>query len=155
MARIPFKRSILAVTCLSGGCALTETEILEPDDVIVAEVQVVLTLAPNDDVSLDAWALLHRAHRPRGAQSLSGAEIEVLVDSSRVVRLWEQQDAGLCIAGHPRSWDLALASDTVCFRAEAARTPFAPGERLSVRITVPDGRVLTGFSRLPGLGSRC
>ena len=152
MGRIPFGRSALAATCLFGGCSLAETTIAEPEDIIVAEVQVVLTFA-DDDVSLDAWALLHRTHQPRGARSLSGAEVEVWADPSRAIRLEEQDSVGLCIAGNPLDRDslkIDLASDTVCFRAEAAPAPFAPGERLSARIVAPDGRVLTGVGRLPG-----
>ena len=139
---------------LSAGCALVEVTVAVPEDVIVAEVQVVLTLAPGgEEVSLTAWALLHRTYQPEGAPSTSGAVVEVSGNSRRVVRLEEQDSAGHCVAGHPLSPALIkveFSPDVACYRAEATPAPFAPGEMLSLEITAPDGRVLTGVSRVPG-----
>ena len=143
-----------ATLYLSAGCSLTDVAIAEPDDVIVAEVQVVLTLAPHtDELTLTAWALLHRTHQPEGAPSISGAVVEVSADPTRVVRLEEQDSVGICIAGHSLGRDtlkVEFSSDLACYLSEVTPSPFDPGEKLSVRITAPDGRVLAGVSRLPG-----
>lgn len=56
MAGVRFRRAMLGTTLyLAAGCALIEVTIADPEDVIVAEVQVVLTLAPDtDELSLTA-----------------------------------------------------------------------------------------------------
>lgn len=146
---------LLAITlCLAAGCALIEVTIAEPEDVIVAEVQAVVTLAPDtDEPTLTAWALLHRTHWPEGTPSLSGTVVEVSAAPGRVVRLEEQDSVELCIAGDPLgrdSLEVDLSPDAACYRTEVKPAPFAPGERLSVRIAAPDGRVLAGTSRVPG-----
>jgi len=145
---------LAAATCLPAGCALTEVAVAVPDDVIVAEVQVVLTLAPDtDEVTLTALALLHHTHRPQGAPSLSGAVVEVSAGPRRVVRLWQQRNLAGCIARDPLSPHVVTrhTRQAVCYRVEVTPAPFTAGEKLSLRITAPDGGVLTGVSRLPGV----
>ena len=149
--RLPF--ALAALLSPSAGCELTEVGIAEPEEVIVAEVQVVLTLAPDtDEMTLNAWALLHRTSEPEGAPSISGSMVEVSADPDRVVRLEEQDSAGLCIVADPLSPQSIKVdfSGAVCYLAEITPAPFAPGERLSLEIIVPNGRVLTGVSRVPG-----
>ena len=145
-----------AMSYLFTGCALTEVAVAVPDDVIVAEVHVVLTLAPDtDEVTLTAWAFLHRTHHPEGAPSISGAVVEVSADQRRVVRLWQQESLARCIFADwlsPHLIKVRFTRDAACYRAfEATPAPFSPGEKLSLRITAPDGRVLTGVSRIPGV----
>ena len=137
-----------------AGCSLTDVTIAEPDDLLVAEVQVVLTLAAdNRNVSLTAWALLHRTYLFGEAPSLAGAVVKVSADSRRVVRLEEQDSLSSCVGENPFLRDDEESEPSpgaVCYRAEAARSPFVPGERLSLEIATPDGRLLTGSSRIPG-----
>jgi len=147
--------ALAAATYLFAGCALTDVAVAVPDDVIVAEVQVVLTLAPDtDEVTMTAVALLHRTHHPEGAPSLSGAVVEVSAGPGRVVRLWRQPSVWHCIVRNPLSPyvpTFMFTRDVACFRVEVTPAPFTPGETLSLRITAPDGRVLTGVSRIPGV----
>ena len=154
MTGVRFTRPALAATLyLSAGCSLTEITIAEPQDVIVAEVQVVLTLAlDTDEVSLSAWALLHRTYQPEGAPSLAGAEVKVSADPGRVIRLEEQDSLELCVIENPLGRDSIkadFAPGAACYRAEATPAPFAPGEKLFLEVTAPDGRVLTGVSSIP------
>jgi len=155
MAGVRPGRAMLGGTlCLAAGCALIEVTIAEPEDLIVAEVQVVLTLAPDtDELSLTAWAVLHRTHWPEDTPSLSGTVVEVSAGPGRVVRLEEQDSVQLCIAEDPLARDsleVEPSADAACYQAEVNPAPFAPGEKLSVRIAAPDGRLLGGTSRVPG-----
>lgn len=148
--------ALAAVAYLSSGCALTEVAVAMPEDVIVAEVHVVLTLAQDtDEVSMTAQALLQRTHRPEGAASISGTEVEVSAGRPGwVVRLQEQESVARCVVADPLSpyvIQIEVTRDAVCYLAEFTPAPFAPGEKLSVRIATPDGRILTGVSRLPGV----
>ena len=142
-----------AAAFLSAGCSLTEVTIAVPEDVIVAEVQVVLTQAPHtDELTLTAWALLHRTYRPEWTPEISGAVVEVWADSERTVTLEEQDSLADCIALELIARDSIDVSslDAACYRVEVTPAPFAPGEKLFMSATAPDGRVLTGVSRLPG-----
>ena len=154
MAGLRFGRwASVAALFPSAGCSLTEITIAEPEDVIVAEVQVVLTQAPDtDELTLTAWALLHRTHQPEGTQDIAGAVVEVWADAERTVTLEEQDSLADCIALELIARDsIEISSlDAACYRIEATPAPFAPGEKLFVSIMAPDGRVLTGVSRLPG-----
>ncbi len=141
--------AVVAGALASAGCALTEVTVEMPEDVIVAEVQVVLTLPHDDDEpSLEAWALLHRTYQPEGAPSLSGAVVEVSGDGGNTIRLVEQDSVELCLL--PDTTEDFSSPDGACYRAEAAPAPFAPGEALSLQIRAADGRILTGAGMVPG-----
>ena len=141
--------AIIAVSLLAAGCELTEVQVELPEDVIVAETQVVLTLDHDDDeASLTAWALLHRTYQPEGAPSLSGAVITVSGEGQNTVRLVEQDSVELCLL--PDTVEDVSSDGAACYRAEATPAPFTPGEVLSLHIRAADGRVLTGTSRVPG-----
>ena len=141
--------AIVAVSLLAAGCELTEVEVELPEDVIVAETQVVLTLDHDDDeASLTAWALLHRTYQPEGAASLSGAVITVSGEGQETVRLVEQDSVDLCVL--PDTTEDFSTEGAACYRAEATPAPFTPGEVLSLHIRAADGRVLTGTSLVPG-----
>ena len=146
--------SLAATLCLSAGCSLTEVAIAEPEDVIVAEVQAVLTLAPDtDELTLTAWALLHRTYQPEGAPSLEGAVVEVSAESGPAIRIEERDSVELCVIDNPLSRDsleVEFAPDATCYRTRITPSPFVPGDRVSVKIIAPDGRVLTGTSLVPG-----
>ncbi|MCY4398681.1 MAG: hypothetical protein OXE96_04950 [Gemmatimonadetes bacterium] len=139
------------------GCELTEITVAQPEDVIIAEVQVVLTLDADGagDVSMSALALLHRTFQAGGSRKVRGATVRVTGQSGQVVRLVEQETASTCLI--PRDEELTIKGgvlepfdDASCYRADQAGSPFSPGEPLSMEVVVPDGRVLTGASRTPG-----
>ena len=158
-------RWLVAGALLSLGCELTEVTVVEPDDVIVAEVEVVLTLAPGDptDISLTALALLHRTRERDGSRKVAGATVRVSGESGAMVRFVEQDSAAACLVPREERRTTVFGNDSTvttrevipfdeasCYRAELSPAPFAPGERLSLEVTASDGRVLTGASRVPG-----
>ena len=141
--------AIVSVSLAAAGCELTEVTVELPPDVIVAEVQVVLTLDLEDDEpSLTAWTLLHRTYQPEGAPSLSGAVVTVSGEEGDTVRLVEQAGIEPCLL--PDTVEDFSSPGAACYRAEATPAPFAPGEVLSLQIRAADGRVLTGASLVPG-----
>lgn len=133
-----------------AGCELTEVELIRPDDLVVAEVQVVLTLEPGGlgdppRVRMAVPALLHKVH---GVDSgtLSGASVRISGEFGNAVALVEAE-LNECIAARYEEEYLGEGS---CYTAPAGTTPFAPGEELSVEVRAPGGQVLTGDSRIPG-----
>lgn len=139
----------IAVAVLAAGCELTEVTVELPDDVIVAEAHVVLTLDLEDDeASLASWTLLHRTYQPEEAASLSRAVITVSGERRNTVRLVEQDSVETCIS--PDTTEDFSSEGAACYRAEATPAPFASGEVLSLRVRAADGRVLTGAGIVPG-----
>lgn len=139
----------LAVAAVAG-CELTEVELLRPDDLIVAEVQVVLTLEPGGPgdpprVRMAVPTLLHKVH---GAASgtLSGASVRIAGEFGNVVALVEADLDECVVARYEREY----LGEGTCYTAPGGTTPFAPGEELSVEVGAPGGQVLTGESRIPG-----
>ena len=150
---------------LTQGCELTEITVAEPEDVIIAEVQVVLTLGPDGagDVSMSALALLHRTFQAGGSRKVQGATVRVTGQSGQVVHLAEQDSAAVCLRPREEVTTVIFENDSTetnrtviefddasCYRSDEVVAPFSPGEPLSLEIVVPDGRVLTGASRTPG-----
>lgn len=150
---------------LALGCELTEVTVFEPEDVIIAESQVVLTLAPDyaADISMTALALLHRTNERDGSRRVMGATVRVSGESGATVQFVEQDSAAVCLVPREEVRTTVFGNDSTvvirtvvpfneasCYRAELSPSPFAPGERLSLEITAPDGRVITGASRTPG-----
>ena len=157
--------ALAATSILALGCELTEVTVLEPEDVIVAESQVVLTLALDDatDISMTALALLHRTNELDGTRRVTGATVRVSGESGATVQFVEQDSASACLVPREEILTTVFGNDSTvvtrtvipfdeasCYRAELSPSPFAPGERLSLEVTAPDGRVLTGASRIPG-----
>lgn len=141
--------AIVAAALLAAGCELTEVTVELPDDVIVAEAHVVLTLDLDDDeVSMAAWTLLHRTYQPEDAPTLSGAVITVSGEGRDTVRLVEQDSLESCIL--PDTAEDFSPEGAACYRTEATPSPFAPGEVLALQVRAADGRILTAASPVPG-----
>ena len=79
--------------------------------------------------------------------------MRVSSESGTVVHLSEQDSGAVCLDPP------FLSGDTIpeyrfdlgsCYRARASPSPFLPGERLELEVAIPDGRVLTSASRVPG-----
>ncbi len=136
------------------GCELTEVTIAAPEDVIVAETLLVLELDPSGDgVTLDALAYLHRTQNLALDDEVADASVRVSGASGGVVQLAEQDGGALCLRLP------GLEGDTIseerygvgsCYRTRVSPSRFAPGELLELEIVIPDGRVLTAVSRVPG-----
>ena len=142
----------LAVAAATG-CELTETELIEPADAIIAESQVVVTLerggrgdpAEPPVVRMAATTLLHKLFgaRPGG---LDGATVRIAGESGAPV-VFVEVPGEECVARRDEREFLPEAS---CYVAPAATAPFAPGEALELEVRASGGQVLTGNSRVPG-----
>ncbi|MCE2397912.1 MAG: hypothetical protein J4F34_02535 [Gemmatimonadetes bacterium] len=137
-----------------AGCALLDVRIADPEDVIIAEVQVLLTHEWNGNgTSFEAGALLHRTFQREETPTLRGSTVVISEPTKGSVRLEERRDVEECVIPSPQGRDSIpgeLAPNAVCYRANVALSPFDPGDRLSLEITAPDGRVLVGSSLVPG-----
>ena len=137
-----------------AGCALIDVQIADPEDVIIAEVQVLLTHEWNGNgISFEAGALLHRTLQGEETPTLRGSTVVISEPTKGSVRLEERRDVEECVIPNPQSRDSIpgeLAWNAVCYRAEVMSSPFDSGDRLSLEITAPDGRVLVGSSLVPG-----
>ena len=137
-----------------AGCALLDVQIADPEDVIIAEVQVLLTHEWNGNgTSFEAGALLHRTFQREETPTLRGSTVVISEPTKGSVRLEERRDVEECVIPSPQGRDSIpgeLAPNAVCYRANVTLSPFDPGDRLSLEITAPDGRVLVGSSLVPG-----
>ena len=136
-----------------AGCALLDVQIADPEDVIVAEVQALLTHEWNGNgISFEAGALLHRTLQREETPTLRGSTVVISEPTKGSVRLEERRDVEECVIPNPQSRDTipgGLAWNAVCYRAKDTLSPFDPGDRLSLEITAPDGRVLMGAAWCP------
>ena len=150
--------ALVAALAVAAGCQLTEVTVSEPDDVVVAEVQVVLVLNHGDGgVSLRAVAFLHRTLGTGVAAPVEGATVRVSGASGAVVQLEATDSAAACLGPTGRGVIDGYIDDPpdldyygTCHRKVVATSPFAPGEVLQLQVLLPDGRALTGSSRIPG-----
>ena len=148
----------LLATASLLGCELTEVVIATPEDVIVSETYLVIDQGDGDGAgTLDAYAYLQRTLDYSKDPKVDGASVRVRGASGAEVLLDEQAAAAKCVAWE--LFEITEAGDTVdvepihagtCYRARIAPSPFAPGEELALEVRVPDGRILTSSSRMPG-----
>lgn len=141
----------------SAGCDLTEVSLADPEDVIIAEAHVILTLRsggpgdPGGRVEMAAPTLLHRTYGD-GPRSVPGAVVRIAGASGRVVQLLEGRPEDCVVLQDENPFDLRFdgGSGGTCYRAPPGVVPFAPGEELSLEVRAPGGQVLTAASRVPG-----
>ena len=139
------------VLILLGGCELAEVQTEPIPDLILAGVTVVLTVDPLDPSRVDtrASALITRFHREWEHEE-PGASVRIAGESGRVLQLAEVPDPlATCVTQLLGGFTRPTAGS--CHLAVAPAVHFAPGERLTLTVTLPDGGVLTGESRMPGL----
>lgn len=146
--------SVAGAALFATACEITEVTIAAPEDVIVAEVNVVLDLDPDGDrITLEALAYLHRTQNRSEEDEVSGARVQVSGASGGIVLLAEQDSGAVCLDPPFAIGDTLpeLRFDVgSCYRARVSPSPFSPGERLELEIVIPDGRTLTAVSRAPG-----
>ena len=150
-------RPALLAPLAFGACELAEVEIEPVPDLVVAAVSVVLTIDPVDPSRIDtrAFALLAVGGRQRYSRELEipGASVTIVGESGRSLRLREVSDplatcvTPLEIEGRTRTRPPAGS----CHVAAMPGAHFAPGERLSLTVELPDGGILRGESRMPGV----
>ena len=134
----------------AAGCELTEMELVQPADAVIAESQVVLTLGPTNpgDPPVARMAVPTLLHKLYGARpgGLSGASVRITGASGNAVALVEVERTA-CIALRR---DDEYVPEASCYVAPDGATPFAPGETLELEVRASGGQVLTGSSRVPG-----
>ena len=153
-ARAGVATVVLAAASALAGCALTEVGLVDPEDVIVAEAHVVLTLRPGGPgdpaggVEMTMPTLLHRTYGD-GPDVVRGAVVRVAGASGRVVQLVEGQDED-CLVARPGFRSTEYYRRGTCYGAPAGAVPFEPGEQVSLEVRTSGGQLLTAASRIPG-----
>ena len=125
---------------LLGACELQEVVTATAEDVVIAEVYI------RGDVQQQT-ALLHRTRQAGDSTApVPGARIEVTNPSGAVLVYQEAPDS-LCIEPRRDTRDVVLGT---CYASPAdQRFDINPGERYTLRVTLPGGGVLTGNTTVP------
>lgn len=137
-----------------GACELAEVEIEPVPELVVAAVSVVLTIDPLDPNRIDtrAFALVAVSERET-PREIPGASVTVVGESGRSLRLREVSNPLVtCVTqleGELKGLTRPPAGS--CHVAAMPGAHFAPGERLSLTVELPDGGILRGESRMPGV----
>jgi hypothetical protein len=132
--------ALVSVAGALAGCELTEVVIADAEDVVVAEFVLVAG-------SLEQVGILHRT---RGTDA-SGAPVDdavVEVHGADGARLrYHLAEAERCL----QRWRDDALERTACYESDLSLFgPFVrPGETYTLRITLPDGRTLTGATTMP------
>ena len=151
MLRIPALVALLGLT----ACELTEVTITVPEDVIIAQTNLVVELnREGSDNTLDVFAYLHRTINPRVERTVPGATISIASATDTVVLAETEEGVDCLYFVQLPPGDTLLTEHRrefgSCYRARITPSPFAPGDELSQVIATRDGRRLTGISRIPG-----
>ena len=148
---------LAAITLSVAGCDLTVVEILPPLNLVTARATVVITADPADPSRMETRML---AQLTRGSDVFDnlvpGASVRITGESGRSMELVEEVDPRSACATplpkeiadrHGAEARLHIGS---CYTAMASSAYFAPGEELSLMITMADGGILQGTTRIPG-----
>ena len=135
-----------------GGCQLADVEVAPSPEVIVARVTAVLTvddpLQPSR-LGTSVVALITRSDREL-SHEIPGATVRIAGEHGQSLRLEEVPDPrSTCITRLGNGFRRPPGGS--CHIGRMSPSPFAPGEQISLEVALPDGRLLTGASRLPGL----
>lgn len=131
--------ALLCSALAIAACELQEVSLAEPEDVVVAEV-VLRAYAARQH------AVLHRT---------IGTGVDVRVPEARI-EVQDESGATLVYTGAPDEVCFeGLDEDEVapgsCYATPRGETPAVlPGRRYTLRIELPDGRILTGTTTVPG-----
>ena len=147
-----FQVFVIPALFVFGGCKLTDVEIVPSPELVVAAVTVVLTvddpLQPSQ-AELSVVALITRSERSQSYE-IPGAKVRIIGEHGQSMLLQEVPDpVATCLAPHRRD-GARHPSGGSCYIGRVWPSPITPGERLSLEVALPDGRLLTGASRLPG-----
>ena len=148
MPRSPSQKGWATVAAMLaiGGCDLANVEVVVPvGDQVVVEASAVLTVDPTDASRSTTHLLAILTRYPDGerAHGVHGASVRITGESGGSVQLSEEADpVDNCV-----TQDFFISS---CYQATAPSGVFAPGERLSLEVVLPDGGVVRGVSRMPG-----
>ncbi|MDH5590766.1 MAG: hypothetical protein OEZ65_07790 [Gemmatimonadota bacterium] len=137
------RRGVVLVLVAVGGCDLDEVTLVDPTDVVVAEVILQVAQDPGDESRLTAFV-----HRTVGAGGTSepvpGARIIVSKTSGASVELAER-DISYCVATLPE-----LADGSCYWTTPMVAAGFRPGDGIELYIELPGGAVMRGATTVPG-----
>lgn len=133
----------LVLSAASVACDLTDVELVDFTDVVVAEVYVTITDVPNGN---RLRAFIHgtaQGSQP-SSQSFDDAVVTV-TDGDGLASVLALSVILECVTVRPED------SDGSCFVADFVRAAsFEGGETLTLDVQLADGRTLAGSTRIPG-----
>lgn len=141
-----FLAALLALATLLTGCELQEVTVVEVADGVVVEAYAVVKLPARGTGAEEQESLRAFLSRTVGAAddlSVPGALVEVGRDDGTIFELAEAPLEN-CVR------QAAAARPGTCYDAGDAASVLAPGDALSLRVELPDGRILEGETQLPG-----
>ena len=138
-----FRRALLGLLGVALlACELTESAVVNPEPVLVAEIQLIL------DGDRPRWALAY-LHATQGGEEelrLGGAEVEVQGPDGEAVRLISTSDIR-CLDGD----GVFHQVEGACFMAWEDELPeLGPLDRVEATVRLPGGEELHGVARVPG-----
>jgi len=133
----PLLAAALVVVVL-GGCKLQDVTLAAPEDLVVAEV-----LLQAGGTQQLAW--LHRA-LGNGSLTVPGATVEVTAQGGAKMTL-AGVSGRICVDSSSTFMPDTSGS---CYAAATPASAIVPGGSYSLRVTLADGRVLTGTTTVPG-----
>jgi hypothetical protein len=126
-----------------AGCDLQEVTVVDVEEVLIAEVYVNLAANPRDN---EVFAFVHGtlgAEAPTLPPNLVDATARVTRDDGLVLPLTSSPESA-CLEGSTTGPGVCLVADSTQARL------LAPGDRLELRVELPDGRELFGATTVPG-----
>jgi len=126
------------------GCELQEVTVVEIEDVLVAEAYAMIGV-PGRDFGIEnrLWLFLGRTVGLDEDPSLRRAVVEVVRSDGARFQL-QRAPLDQCVS------DPARERPGVCYDAGVFALSLRPGDLLTLRVRLPDGRSLTGRTRIPG-----
>lgn len=136
-----------------AGCDVTDVPTGSGQKVFVASATVVLTIDPGEPsrIGTRAVALISEAYQQVLTEA-PGASVRITGASGSSLSLAEEEDPlGACTVLPEDLYgeDGPLGIIGSCHTATAASAVFAPGEVLTLAVTMPGGAMLEGASRMP------
>jgi len=154
MRRFASALGVFVLAASVAGCDLTEVDLVDIADVVVAEAFVTIADVPGDN---SFRALIH-GNLP-GAPPSSATYDDALVtvtDDDGAESVLSLSVIDECVVSRPES------SGGSCFSANLVlASSFEAGDSLGIRVELSDGRVLTGLVGIPeafqvnGIGASC
>lgn len=139
---IPISVAVVLGTLHLVGCELTEVDLTQPEDVLVAEVYVSLA-----DEFRQLSAVLH---------GTVGAGTDRIGDRPEAAIVVVTTDSGTRFTLPPRPIEECVRQDTdvpgnpACYRLAITDPAIQPGSRLDLSIALDDGRQMIAASTVPG-----
>jgi hypothetical protein len=132
---------VAAVAALGPtACELREITLAEPGDILVVEV----VLKAGDTVQT---AFLHRTVSVTGGARIFDATITVREDGGSQPMVFAADADSLCLFPAPATPPFPAGT---CYVARGRTALVHPGNRYTLDVALPDGRRLTGSTRVPG-----